>query len=207
MNSKGYAKFESAWIRYLVRHPLTAVGMHWTFQSLFYMDRTERRFKLVLDVALTLLFWLLFQLWLPWFAAILPAFFVAHTLNFLLNGHLWGALKHYGYVENSYDEFSSYAAHLADRVKANHSIVYAAIYGSCVREEWCSTSDLDVRIIRNKGFGNGLKACWYCTTERSRALLFGFPLDMYLLDDTKGLDYLRLDESPTVLLDRNQEAW
>lgn len=206
MKSKGYAKFESAWIRYLLQSPLTTVGMHWTFQSLFYMDRTERRFKLALDAVLTILFWLFFQFWLPWLVAILLAFLVAHTLNFLLNGHLWGVLKHYGYIENSYEEFSSYAALLAERVKANNSLTYAAVYGSCVREAWHPTSDLDVRIIRKKGFGNGLRACWYCAKERARAFLCGFPLDIYLLDDAKSLNRLRLDELPRVLLDRSPGA-
>ncbi len=206
MSVKGYAKFESAWVRYLLQKPFTAVAMHWMFQSLFYMDKTERRFKLGLDVVLTILFWLLFQRWLSWFVAILAAFLISHTLNFLLNGHLWGVLKHYGYVENSYETFSAYAACLAVRTKTNQSIVYAAVYGSCVREEWHPASDLDVRLVRNKGLVNGLKACWYCARERTRALLYGFPLDIYLLDDVKGLDHLRLGEMPTVLLDRTQKS-
>lgn len=201
MSVKGYAKFESSWVRRLLKSPLAAVGSHWIFQSLFYMDGTERRFKLGLNLALTIVFWLLFRQGLPRLTALLPAFLAAHTLNFLLNGHLWGALKHYGYVENSYDAFSAYTDGLAKRTKANQSIIFAAVYGSRVRGEWKATSDLDVRLVRRPGVWHGFRACWFCLSERTRALFSQFPLDIYVLDNKAGLGKLRRDEIGAIVKD------
>src|SRR5262245_33140443 len=104
----GYAKFESRALRRLLRNPLAAVAMHWAFQSLFYMDATERCFKLLLDVALAAAGAALLHTWCSWPIAWALALLAAHTLNFLFNGHLWGALKHYGLVSVSYETFSSY---------------------------------------------------------------------------------------------------
>ena len=201
MKGKGYAKFEQAWIQRLLQNPLVALSLHWIFQSLFYMDKTERLFKLSIDAVLFIILFFLFQIWVSYLFAFLIAFLLAHTLNFLLNGHLWGVLKHYGYVENTYEDFVFYTEQLAKRVNAEKSISYAAVYGSCVRSEWKPTSDLDVRVIRDSGLKNGIQACWYCMKERTHAFLNKFPLDIYVLDTKDSLTKLRETEVGSILKD------
>ncbi len=202
MTAKGYAKFESSVMRRLLQNPAAALAMHWAFQSLFYMDMTERRFKLVLDAIGTLAAWLLLRLVLPWQVALPTAFLLAHTANLLANGHLWGVLKHYGFVSNSYETFERYSQQLATRVQAEESIVYGAIYGSRVRSEWKPSSDLDVRLVRRSGFMSGVKACWFVLNERSRATWYRFPLDLYVLDSHAPLAAMRADERPFVICER-----
>ena len=192
----GYAKFKTGILRRLLRHPLAAVAMHWAFQSLFYMDRTERRFKLLLDVTLGVAGMALLSIWCSWPIAWTLAFLAAHTLNFLFNGHLWGALKHYGLVSVSYEAFSSYAQGFGARARRETSIRRVAIYGSLARHCWSTSSDLDVRLVRKPGLINGARACWFVLRERSRALIARFPLDAYVLDDERSLQKLSTEEEP-----------
>jgi hypothetical protein len=170
--------------------------MHWAFQSLFYMDPTERRFKLLLDVTLAAVGAALLSHWCSWPIAWALAFLAAHTLNFLFNGHLWGVLKHYGLVSVSYEAFSSYAQGFGARAGRESSIRRMAVYGSLARQCWSPSSDLDVRLVRKPGLINGGRACWFVLRERSRALIARFPLDVYVLDDDTSLRKLSTEEEP-----------
>jgi hypothetical protein len=183
-------------MRRLLRNPLAAVAMHWTFQSLFYMDRTERRFKLLLDALLAAIGIALLSTRCSWPLALALAFLGAHTLNFLFNGHLWGVLKHYGLISLSYEAFSSYAQGFGARAEREPSIRRVAIYGSLARHRWSPSSDLDVRLVRQPGLINGARACWFVLRERSRALIARFPLDAYVLDDDRSLQKLSAEEEP-----------
>ena len=183
----GYAKLHSPLLRRLARSPLLAVAAHWALQSLLYMDRTERCTKLGLDLALALLVRLLVGRWLPALAAWAAAVVAAHTANFLLNGHLWGVLKHYGFVRHSRAAFAGYVEGFLARAAREPAIDSVWICGSLSREAWSPASDLDVRLLRRPGRANGARACWFLLRERSRALCARFPLDAYVVDSRQGL--------------------
>jgi len=203
----GYAKTNSKILQRLYRYPHFALASHWAFQSVFYLDSTERRFKIGLDILLTVFGTLLLSVWFSWWISCSIAFFIAHTLNFLLNGHLWGVLKHYGLVRHSHASFRGYVNEIINRTATVPAIKYVVAYGSLSREEWSSTSDLDTRIIRYPGYINGLRVCWFLVGERTRALLAGFPLDMYLLDDERSLQKLKPHERPVYLYHREDGSY
>lgn len=188
-------------MRWLLGHPIAGVAVHWTFQNLFYMDPTERWFKLLLDLVLTIINGAILSVGLPWQLAWPTAFLVAHTVNFLLNGQLWVLLKHYGLVNYTYEAFESYARSLGRRAQREPAIRYVAIYGSLSRQQWSPSSDLDARIVRYPGFVSGLRTCWFLLRERSRALIAGFPLDAYITDNEMSLRKLNPEESPFYLSD------
>lgn len=199
-SDSGYAKVGSKFMRWFLRSPLGALISHWFFQSLFYMDPTERWFKLTLDLVLTLASLVLLTLWLPWQVALLIAFIFAHTLNFLFNGHLWGVLKHYSLINQDSESFNQYVQALKLRASSEPSIKNLFIFGSLSRQEWSPHSDFDARIIRYPGFLNGARACWFLLKERTRALFTKFPLDIYILDSPRSLDRLHPDETALDLL-------
>jgi len=199
----GYANFEAAAIRRLLRHPLAAIATHWAFQSLLYMDPTERWFKIGLDVVLGVAGSALLCIWLPWPVAWVVAFLAAHTLNFLCNGHLWGVLKHYGMVSNTYEAFHGYTRSFGARTQREPALQQVAIYGGLARQQWSPSSDLDVRIVRRPGLVNGLRACWFALRERSRAALARFPLDLYVLDNDTSLQKLNAEEKPIAIASLN----
>jgi L-malate glycosyltransferase len=191
----GYAKFKLKPVTWLVRYPLVAVVMHWAFQSLFYMDVTERWFKLAIDSLLTLGGGLILSRWWPWPIAWLAAFFMAHTLNFLLNGQLWGVLKHYNLVRSTPEQFEAYVQNFVNRARREPAIRSVVVCGSVSRREWQPSSDFDARLMREAGWGNGLRACWFLLRERSRALTAVFPLDVYVLDNETSLKKLNPNDS------------
>jgi len=188
-------------IKWLLQQTAVGCVIHWIFQGILYADRTERWFKIGLDVVLTLAFWLLFLPRMQSVTAWIMAFLCAHTINFIFNAQLWVLLKHYGLVRNSYQDFETYIRDFTVRVNAHDSLQYVAVYGSYVRGEWKPSSDLDVRLVRRAGFLNGLRACWFLMCERTRALFTRFPLDIYVADGFASLERLRLDEAPLVLRD------
>lgn len=197
--AKGYAKFSQPLLQRMLRWPAIALMSHWLFQSLTYMSATERWFKLAFDLLLTVGGGLILGQWLPFWSALLLAWGVAHTLNGLANGHLWGVLKHYGYTNWSYEAFQVYTRLLLEQAAREPSINRILVYGSIARQDWSSSSDLDLRIVRQAGWVNGLRACWFLMRQRSRALLAGFPLDAYLIDRPVDLGKLAADERPIVL--------
>ncbi len=198
--SPDYAKIRQPLLRRIMGCPLPALISHWTFQSLFYMDNTERLFKLGLDVVLTAGIAYLLKPWMPWRAALLAAFIIAHTLNFLFNGHLWGLLKNYGLVQTTREAFERYVHGLSWRARQERSIQHLYVYGSLARQEWSASSDLDARLVRRPGFVYALRACWFVLCERSRALVARFPLDLYVIDRTNNLHNLRSDEKAVDLI-------
>ncbi|UCD41279.1 MAG: hypothetical protein JSV69_11970, partial [Chloroflexota bacterium] len=124
---------------------------------------------------------------------------------FLFNGHLWATLRYYRMADLNYDKFENYHRELSKRLYSESSVVYAAVYGSLVRDEWGHQSDLDIRLVRSPGFMSCMRACIFVLLERTRALLSAFPLDIYVLDDFKGLHKLRDDEIPRII--KNDEEY
>jgi len=198
-----YSVSHSRLLRPLLRSPLFALGIHWVLQGVLEMDRTERLFKLSLDLLWMVVFSLalFFGTGLRFLWSLLLAFGAAHTLNLLLNGQIWVVLKHFGLAQHTREEFEEVANALARRAKEEPSIAFAAVFGSVVREEWSPTSDLDIRLIRHPGPWNGIRACVFVLHERTRAHLARFPLDIFVLDDERGLQKMRSDEPPQVFWD------
>jgi thymidylate kinase len=176
----GYAHLRSPFLHMVFRSPAVALASHWAFQGFFAMGWRERGLRLALEASLFLPAALLLGLALPWQAALPLAFLCAHTLNFLFNGHLWGALKHYGFVRRSPEEFAAYIDALQERAGREPSISAVRVSGSLARRAWTPASDFDARLLPAPGARNLLRACWFVLTERSRALFARFPLDLYL---------------------------
>lgn len=198
-----YWKGNSRFLRWLTAHPITALGAHWLFQSIFYLDRTELAFKLGLEILLVTPVFLLLRTWLSLPLAFAISLIFAHSLNFFLNAHLWNALKSFGYVNFERSAFDAYVQGIVLRARRVAAIKHLYLVGSTLRGAWSPASDLDIRILRHPGLANGWHACWFLLTERSRALLAGFPLDAYVLDSPKRLASLReADQVLDLLLEK-----
>jgi len=191
----GYAKTDRAFLHRLFSSPFVALASHWVFQSILYMDTTERIFKLLVDVVLTIFIALLFMAWMPSAFAIILALVIAHTMNFLFNGQLWGILKHYGYVTYNLAEFFQYLQGFSDRLTDEQAFSSAVVVGGLSQERWAPNSDLDIRLIRLPGIKNGILASIFTLKERTRALYHKFPLDIYVFDNRKLLFKNYSDES------------
>jgi hypothetical protein len=196
-----YKVSNSRLLRPILSNVFLALGIHWFFQCVLEMDRTERYFKIAMDAILTILFSLVLIQWLSSIPSICLGWILAHTINFLLNGQAFVVLKHFGDIRNQADEIEKYISSMKIRMVAEASLQWAGIYGSLSRGEMKETSDLDVRVIRYPGLVNGFRACFFVMGERIRAHVNRFPLDILLLDSPRLLKYLRPDEPPIVIYD------
>lgn len=197
-----YKASDHVLLRPFLRSPVISLLVHWVFQGMLYMDRTELMFKIGLDLAMATVLWIAVSriLRLPKGWAVVPALLIAHTMNFMFNGQVWSVLKCFHLVKHSRSEFDEYLRQLSERIEAEPSIEWAGVYGSPARGEWTEYSDLDLRLVRRSGLWNGLCACWFVLCERTRALIHKFPLDLFLLDSPKMLAAMRNDEPPLELL-------
>lgn len=205
MSSKdGYVKTSIPLINALFKFKLFIVVSNWIFQGMLYADKTERAFRLFLDGLMTLILYAVFtNLILGVYTGLTLSFFVAHTVNWIFNGQLFVLGRYVGIKPKKQDEFCNYVNKLKYRAEREKSIQLVAVYGSMSRKQLSESSDLDVRIVRKRGFLNGFKACLFGFSERTRALFSRFPLDMYVIDSPTHLFKLRADEIPEILYDPN----
>lgn len=202
MAKKIYANINLGPLTPIFRFKIIVILTNWLFQGILYADKTEKIFKLCFDVVFALLLYEL-AFGSKNHINLLVAFLISHTLNWIFNGQLFALSKNFGIVHNDPKKIINYAYGIKDRASREKSINSVVLYGSLVREEIKSTSDLDLRIIRKNGLFNGLRACIFGFRERSRALFYRFPLDMYVIDNPKHLLKMRSDENPMILYDPN----
>lgn len=178
---------------------VASLAVHWVFQGMLYMDRTERLFKIVLDAIIIAAFVVTFG-----FASqtLIIGFLIGHTLNFVFNGQINVVLKSFGISRVKKDGLLGFLDEFARRVDGEPSIFYAAAFGSVSREQLADSSDIDIRVIRAPGLLAALRSCVFVMVERTRAMLTGVPLDIFVLDNERGLAKLRADEPPLTIKQR-----
>jgi L-malate glycosyltransferase len=181
-----------------IKAPVVLISS-WLFQGFMYMDRTERILKILLEIVFLVPIILVLYTFTSSFLAIPTGLIISHTLNWLINSHPFAALRLFGLGKKTKEEFISYADGLRERILAEKSLIGGAFFGSLSREQLTSTSDLDVRIIRDRGLSAALRSSGFLIKERFLATLKGFPLDIYLLDGVKDLS--KLSEEPIIVHD------
>lgn len=164
----------------------------WIFQGILYMDKTEKVFKLGLDMIMTIILLILG-------VDVLTSILIAHTLNWIFNGQIFVTCKNLKIIKTPKEKFEKYIERLKNKAKDEPSIIWVGVYGSLVRGGFKETSDLDVRIIRKPGIINGLRACIFVMRERTWATFNRFPLDIYVGDGFKFLEKMNDNEIPYVV--------
>lgn len=182
---------------------LLVIGCSWFFQGLLHSDRTEKAFKVLVELALlSFILWLTSYFWAFGFIQIALSWIISHSLNYVLNGQFFVALKNIGLSKISVDRLINYTQDLTTRLKNEKSVLAACAIGSLSRQMFEESSDVDIRFIRRPGLWNGLRACFFLLLERTRAFRSRIPLDIYALDSIKWLkENVRKDEMPVILHD------
>ena len=182
------------------------IPVFWMHQRTTYMDKTELFFHLILSLIVTLVLYSILYVY-GYFSSqsvrILIAAIGARTLTFLFNDHFWGGLLvSFGFVKNcGRKNIRKYLINSQRRISKCDSIHSYSVYGSLVRGEFHSKSDLDVRYIRRPGFINALAATSFAAKERVIAFLTRIPLDSFVGDKVEFLDKMRNDEIPILIKD------
>ena len=199
-SKKGYVNTSIPLINLLFKFKIFIILSNWTFQGMLYADKTERLFRLLLDGIMTLVFYvILINFISSGYIALIFAFLIAHTFNWIFNGQLFVLGRYIGIKPNRHETFINYMDELKYRAEKEISIQSVAVYGSMSRKESSESSDLDVRIIRKKGIIHGLRACMFGFYERKWALMNKFPLDLYIVDSIEHLKKIDANENAIIL--------
>jgi predicted nucleotidyltransferase len=129
--------------------------------------------------------------------------FIAHTLNWLFNGHFFNLIRYFGLGKQNYEWFIAYPNKIRTRLLGKKSISAVALYGSLSRGSASQSSDLDVRIIACPGTMNALSVSFFVFRERMIAFFSKYPIDIFMATQKRGLDKLRSDEPPVILIDND----
>lgn len=176
---------------------------NWIFQGILYMEVPEKIFKIFFELVLfCLIFILLHHASESIIAVLLISLSIAHTANWLLNGHFFVLGRYLGITHTSPQRFIEYPERIKRRLISKKSIEAVAFFGSLSRGTFSSTSDLDIRIIRRKGILNSFLACFWGFTERSRSLFCKYPLDLYVIRHKYSLEKISKDEKPIMIFDK-----
>lgn len=191
------------------RPKLVNIPRNWLHQAFTYMDSGERGFRVVVElVELAGIFY--FIRWavpeMSVAAALVLGGVVVHTWNWVTNGLFWVV------IIQTFPQLTNpgaintvrFIGDMSERLKRCDCITGLAVYGSVSRGAWHSRSDIDMRILRRPGLGSLIRAAVLTMRERFYALLAGQPMDVYLADDTDFLTKLRADETPLLLIKRDE---
>lgn len=130
------------------------------------------------------------------------AFFIAHSINFALNGQLFAMYTHMGATGVKAEKFLHDTILLSKKVQ-KHEFVRASIaYGSLSRGCYKKTSDIDIRLIPAESgwWRTALYAVWL----RTWAFFVHYPLDMYCYDPEVVVKKMRSDELPIMVNERDK---
>jgi hypothetical protein len=171
---------------------------YWMFQGILYMDNREIIFKITIDILLLMIF---YYAGIPFILAI----FFAHTVNMFINGHVIAMRRHMGLGKTSPDNFIGNIEKLHERLQRQRFLLGAAAYGSLSKNLFKATSDIDIRVFPRQGRLNWLKAVFWVFTQRFRALINIFPLDIYAFDLDNIDAKMKADEPPIIFYDPQGE--
>lgn len=202
MKKKPQGRFEGTLVGAIGKSRLGVIASNWLFQGMRYMNAYEIVLKLTIDVMLAAIIIGIFGWWES-APGITIGIVGAHTINWILNGHIFVLLRYVWPIPKSKDEFQDYVGSLTRSAQKNEWIDGVAIFGSYCRGMLHEHSDLDVRVTVRPGGVNGFMGAVFCAMERIKAFFRVFPLDIYCCVELRSLDRLRDDESPVILIDRS----
>jgi len=128
---------------------------------------------------------------------------VAHTLNWLLNGHFFNLIRYFGFGKKNYEWFITYPNKIRGRLVGKRCVSGVALYGSLSRGLFSENSDLDVRVIARRGIVNAVASSLLVLRERLCAFFARYPIDIFMVTQKRGLEKLRSDEPPVILIDHD----
>ena len=128
-------------------------------------------------------------------------FVMLHTINWILIGGGFAVLsKKLGLMHSTLTIFN-YAVALGKRIQAKKYILVAVIIGSLARGNINETSDIDMLVVRKKGFFNSVRICFFINCERIKAALDLFPIEIRILDDVRHVKFQVKETRPIVVRD------
>ncbi len=202
MKTKPQGKLEDSFLGKILKLRIAVIASNWLFQGMRYMNIYEVSLKLLLDALLVVIISAMFSDKLT-ILSVLMAIIVAHTINWLINGHIFVLMRYVAPVPKTEKHFEKFISQMKASALKWKAIDGVAIYGSYCRGTLHKYSDLDVRAVTYPGVLNAISGSIFCFYQRLIAVFHVFPLDIYCCDKMEFLDQLRDDEIPHILIDHS----
>lgn len=186
----------------MTRPTIKSFIKEWIFQGIAHVDVTATIFKIIFEsIAILIGFLLLHTLNIFNFATVLLLLFLIHTVNWLINGSgLVGIMKILNFKHADISEKYAYIKNLSHHGSKKPYIDLIVVYGSVARNSVHATSDVDVIIVRRKGFLNAIRSWFFGVLERTKAIFNLFPLDLSIIDDARDLGTKFVKREPPLVL-------
>ncbi len=179
---------------------------NWLSQGIWHMDKTEKMYRVFFTIFLTVFLFLFFDYLYDYNFLILTSisFFLAHTINWLVNSNLFTLFVHRLLLGGtSKEDFFNYMIDLEKRAENEESIIGIYCFGSLSRGELNIKSDLDISFLRKEGGRNASKAILFFTNEKKIAQSLRIPTESFLCDNVDCLKKrYSIDEFPMVIKDK-----
>jgi len=180
------------------------LAINWVFQGMRGMQRKELSFRVLMESVMILLLFPLLPGSIPVSERLAIAAAGAHSVNWLINGHLWVCARYCPAYRRDPAALTGFLAKTETQLRSLWWLEEAVCIGSVgdagrVRSE---RSDIDLRLIFSPGLVNWLRLNLLMLRLRTLALFLIVPLDLYAYDDVMALDRFRQDEGLLPILNR-----
>jgi len=177
---------------------------NWVFQGVGHADKTEKIYK----ITFTLFFFVIIIIYLTSFQSfnfytILLAFSFAHTFNWFINCNLFVLLVHrVKWVTISKIRYFNYLKRLQKRFENRKWAYYCVCMGSICQGGLDKDSDIDITIVRKRGFFNAISTIIFYVYEKKYADFHGIPLDIFISDSVdNNIKKSKNQDNPIVIYD------
>jgi hypothetical protein len=184
----------------LLQNKFAIIFINWLFQGIFGMSRIDFFGKIAFEIfSFSILILLKNKIT---FTNVILSLLIAHTLNWLFNTHFWVLGRFIGITKTQTHGFYQYLEELQKRITVISGLSGVIVIGGASRGgEIRETSDLDIFFIAKPNLLSKFKALAFTIKERMTAVVFKFPLDLYLYENIAEMSKHRKDEVPFVLYD------
>lgn len=178
---------------------------NWFFQSIINADRTEKIYKISFTVIFWLIFYLILSNLLSYSTIIIVcfSFFLAHSLNWIINGNFYNLIIHRLLLDQiSKKDLFNYLVDLEKKLKDQNWILYAASFGSICNGNLKDSSDVDISIVRKPGIKNAISSIIFSIKEKKYADFKKIPLELYISDTPENsIKRFGGEKNPVVVYD------
>ena len=184
---------------------------NWLMQGTLHADFSEKLYKICFTFFTTLSSYLI----LNYFNSdlnhkIIVAFFIGHSINWIVNCNLFVLLVHRIKIKKiSKAKLFNQLISIRSRFLklSNYDwILYCVSHGGICNGTLNEYSDIDVSIIRKPGFKNFIYSVLFYIREKKIADIKGVPLDIFICDSPyNSISRSNYQKNPIVLFDPNNQ--
>ena len=196
---KMYANVSNPAARAIVGRRSFVIAANWVFQGTLIMSASERIFRFLFELVMTVTLFVLMSQFVPLVENLALSLIIAHTIDWSFNGNFWATQKFFGRKTDP----NKLIGVLRKLTKTEHHQVAAiAVFGSLSRGQFSPSSDLDMRVIRQKGFLGWIRTNLFVLKLRATSFIKKMPIDILILDNaSQTYEHISCSESPVVIYD------